>query len=113
MTDHLRTWHRGDPADIIEADPASVKVELRRRFARSVPTWHVDAACRGTDTALFFPVRGQNGRRALEICGQCSVRQLCLDEAMSDPDLDVGVRGGMTGGARQARRRLLAKGGAS
>jgi WhiB family redox-sensing transcriptional regulator len=97
---------RGDPAEIVEADPESVRVELRRRFARSVPDWHALAECRGTDTMVFFPRRGQSHEPALEFCGRCEVRAECLDEALGDSDLDVGVRGGLSA---RARRRLRAE----
>ncbi len=112
MSNLERPWG-ANPGDVVEADHTSVRDELRRRVGLLAPAWHANAACRGTDTALFFPTTGQSSKQALEICGGCDVRQRCLDEALADPDLDHGVRGAMSAQARKARRRLLAKGRAS
>lgn len=70
IPDELASYF-GDPADIVEADDESVRAELRRRVSLLGPAWHVDAACRGEPTELFFPRRGQDGRKALEICDGC------------------------------------------
>jgi len=100
----------GDPADIVvAADPDSVRdavaglLTLRLRGLR--PDWHRDAACSGTDPEVFFPGVGGSTRQALEICAGCRVRRQCADEAIADPSLDFGVRGGMTAAARRLARR--------
>lgn len=59
-------------------------------------TWREQAACKGADTSLFFPTRGEKLDRAMEFCDRCRVRHQCLDEAMGyfEPDTTVGVWGG-------------------
>lgn len=53
--------------------------------------WRDSAACRGMDTDLFFPGKGEsNGphiRTVRDVCGRCPVRDDCLDEAVNDPDV--------------------------
>ena len=89
--------------DATEApDVAVLLAELINR-----PPWHADAACRGPDPALFFPLRG-NGRPvvALAHCEGCSVRSECLAAALEVPA--TGVWGGTTGLARRTLRRGVA-----
>ena len=83
------------------------------------PDWQTQAACRGTDTNLFFNERGDAHtlRTALEICNgvkkangdiiiaACPVRQQCLEFATSFDDDNFGVFGGMTPSARLQIRR--------
>jgi len=74
------------------------------------PAWHAQAACRGEDRALFhdprahehFTVRRDREQSAIEVCSTCTVRQVCLDDALSD-DLreQVEVRGGLTAEQRR------------
>jgi WhiB family redox-sensing transcriptional regulator len=66
------------------------------------------AACAGEPVDGFFPEKGGSNRLALQICGRCPVRAECLDEALADPSLDHGIRGGMSANARKARRRNMA-----
>jgi WhiB family redox-sensing transcriptional regulator len=56
--------------------------------------WRADAACRGMDTAVFFPGRGQNGAvaAAKAICNGCPVATECHAEAMLDP-MNSGIWG--------------------
>lgn len=68
--------------------------------------WHADAACRGKPPWMFFPGRGdrEGVRRALRICGACTVRDRCLEANLDEDD---GIWGGTTGSQRrQIRRRL-------
>ena len=52
--------------------------------------WRTRAACRGPETALFFPPSSSERRedrdvresRAKAICRQCPVRSECLDHAL-------------------------------
>jgi hypothetical protein len=102
---------RGDPADIVAAADAGASERVAALLAALHPEWHEHAACRGEPVTVFFPERtaGRNPYgRALELCGRCSVREECADEALADPTLDFGVRGGMTADARRARRRNTA-----
>lgn len=69
------------------------------------PEWHIRAACRGADTALFLSGRGRSASTAaIAICAGCVVRDECLDYAMSDIEL-VGVWGGTTTEERRQLRR--------
>ena len=46
------------------------------------PRWRADAACRGADTALFFPSKGEPAREAKAICRGGPARAACLDYAL-------------------------------
>jgi hypothetical protein len=66
-----------------------------------------NAACAGLNPALFFPERGNEAAKdALEVCGRCTVRDECLDYAMTHNERD-GVWGGCSG--RQRRQLRSAK----
>ena len=77
---------------------------------RTVDTWRTRAACRGPETALFFPPnsaerkedRDAREQRAKAICHECPVRRECLDYA-----LGVGEMHGIWGGLNEAERRGL------
>jgi WhiB family redox-sensing transcriptional regulator len=72
--------------------------------------WRARAACRGPETALFFPPsnterredRDARERRAKAICGSCPVRRECLQYA-----LGVGEMHGIWGGLNEMERRGL------
>lgn len=66
--------------------------------------WVDDAACRGHDLRLFFPVSGTSPQAKL-ICDGCPVRVECLVEALGEPDDDWGIRGGLSPGERARVRR--------
>ena len=73
-------------------------------------TWQLRAACRGPESALFFPPTyperkdDRDGReaRAKAICAECPVRAECLDYALS-----IREPHGIWGGLTEAERRLL------
>ena len=73
-------------------------------------TWHLKAACRGPESALFFPPplperrEEREGRetRAKEICFACPVQRECLEFA-----LRVREPHGIWGGLTEAERRRL------
>jgi len=88
----------------IEPDDTGTHLE---RIAQRSPAWVDDAECRDINVDVFFPGPGERAREALEICGRCHVRAECLAEAMDDPTLDFGVRGGLTSAARKQRRKTL------
>ena len=66
--------------------------------------WHNEAECRGTASTIFFPeddIRPERryvlDRMAKEICGKCVVQELCLDFALTWPELvAAGTWGGKT-----------------
>ena len=54
-----------------------------------------DAACKGADTAVFFPVSENGGAEAKAICAGCPVAAQCLEYAIETHQPD-GVWGGLT-----------------
>lgn len=79
-------------------------------IAAHTPTdgWQQDAACRGTDPALWFPDQGVPTASLLAICHACPVRLDCAATHLDEP---YGIWGGMTGAQRrQVRRRAAAAG---
>lgn len=65
------------------------------------PAWHADAACKEHPELSWFPERGEVVDKQKAVCAGCSVRQECLNYALSDERL-FGVWGGMS--TRQRRR---------
>ena len=69
--------------------------------------WEEEAACRGADPELFFPI-GTTGpsiaqiQRAKAVCARCPVQQACLAYALS-----TGQEFGIWGGYDEAERRRL------
>ena len=100
--EHDDRFPRGDPLDHVAGEAT---FDLDRLLRDLSPAWHADALCKEHDLELWFPTKGQRPQRALEICGRCAVRAECLAEALADPELDHGIRGGMTVAARKQRRK--------
>jgi hypothetical protein len=71
-------------------------------------SWMTDAACKGMDTNIFFPERGDMVTldKALEICNQCKVKTQCRE--YGEPER-VGVWGGASTRRRVLDRRARAK----
>ncbi|MCA1844990.1 MAG: WhiB family transcriptional regulator [Actinobacteria bacterium] len=76
----------------------------------AVMSWSDEAACRGMDPAIFYPVarpRGRNARYdadwepARDVCEGCPVSEQCLSYAMERPE-----REGMWGGLTPDERRV-------
>ncbi len=71
--------------------------------------WRDDAGCRDVDVNLFFPI-GTNGAAtrqtnlAKSICGDCAVREFCLEFALRT-NQDNGIWGGHTEEERRVIRR--------
>jgi WhiB family transcriptional regulator, redox-sensing transcriptional regulator len=59
-------------------------------------------ACRGTDPDVFFPDRGESLEPAKRICGECVVRDECLEHALAN-----GERFGVWGGTSERERRRI------
>lgn len=82
-------------------------------FAATLPSFP-DAACKGTDPALWFDpeYEGRQARQRREaqaraICGGCPSRVPCLEFALDQPD-QHGFWGGVTEeGRKHLRRRML------
>ena len=66
--------------------------------------WLEDAACRGADTELFYPQRGESSGPARMVCFECPVRQQCEDHAIATHER-YGVWGGWSERDRRAIRR--------
>ena len=92
----------GDPADIVVRD--TTPSPMFKQFIEELsPAWHRASACRGSGVS-FFPTRGESHVAAVALCQTCPVRRTSLAEAIADPTLDHGIRGGLTVRQRQARR---------
>ncbi|MGW3557689.1 WhiB family transcriptional regulator [Streptomyces sp. NPDC000963] len=77
-------------------------------------TWRADAVCQSTeyhqvDPEVFFPEPGEIDKitAAKALCGQCPVRQTCLDAALEGGDTD-GIRGGLTKEEREPLHEKIA-----
>lgn len=57
--------------------------------------WQTGAACRGADTAVFFPRTDADAGAAKAICDTCPVAQDCLEWAIETRQPE-GVFGGLT-----------------
>lgn len=68
--------------------------------------WMLDANCRGANSDLFFPVRGEDTRPAMMICAGCTVKVDCLEWALTHHERQ-GVWGGTSD--RQRRRMVSAR----
>jgi len=88
-----------------DAEGGSVAIELVEQR-----TWQLRAACRGPESAMFFPPtyaerrdeRDARESRAKAICAVCPVRRECLEYA-----LRIGEQHGIWGGLTEAERRVL------
>ena len=69
----------------------------------SNPSWRDQAACRGLDPVVFYPVSEQEEATAKDICGECTVRQSCLEHAIAHREKE-GIGGGAT---ERERRRII------
>lgn len=67
------------------------------------PLWRKSAACKGTDSSVFFIERGQTAKAAKAICAGCPVVGACLDFAIEE-NMRMGVFGGMTERERRGER---------
>ena len=67
------------------------------------PSWRDEAACKGVNPELFFPVRGDTYTTvaAKAVCSQCIVRTECLEYALINHER-MGIWGGMS--ERQRRQ---------
>ena len=65
--------------------------------------WSARAACRGLDPMIFFPATEEDAAAAKGVCGECPVRELCLEHALGQRERE-GVWGGCT---ERERRRII------
>lgn len=80
--------------------PAPQPVQAMR--AVQPPTFSRLAACRGMDTAMFFPHRGADCSAPKAVCARCDVRDECLEFALQN-----GERHGIWGGTSERERRRM------
>jgi hypothetical protein len=66
------------------------------------PEWMALAECRGVDTAIFFPRRGEL-TDAFEYCERCVVADQCSQFALSFDVRTPGIWGGESEGRRRQR----------
>jgi hypothetical protein len=73
-------------------------------------SWLSKAKCRGKDTNVFFPNRGDSTliAKALEFCDPCPVSQECLAYALRT-EQEVGIWGGKSARQRDAMRALVGR----
>lgn len=86
----------------------------RRTFTNITPPdttrddeeWRDDALCKRVLPETFFPDKGSSAdaQEAKAICGSCSVRNACLEWAMTFPE-EYGIWGGLTPDERKELRR--------
>lgn len=77
-----------------------------RKFLEDVLTplpWWEDALCAQVDPELFFPDKGGSNRDGKAVCSRCTVKDLCLQEALAGDWGDFGTWAGTT---PQERRKM-------
>lgn len=70
--------------------------------------WRAKAACKGLDTSLFFPARGDMAaaHAAIRVCETCPVQNECREYSLQFPDYAIsGIWGGLSGLGRRKYRR--------
>jgi WhiB family transcriptional regulator, redox-sensing transcriptional regulator len=87
---------------LMSSEASATAVTLEEMLRR--PEWHQRAACRGVGPSDYVRGRGANYESAKTVCGDCPVRQECLDVALADESL-VGLWGGTTEAERREIRR--------
>jgi WhiB family transcriptional regulator, redox-sensing transcriptional regulator len=65
--------------------------------------WRMLGACRGLDSAIFYPDDDDEAEVAKQVCDQCGVRATCLEFALAHRE-KAGVWGGAT---ERERRRII------
>lgn len=90
------TQRRRDDRDELIAALAAMTADRRSQ------QWRNDAACKGLDTELFFPQRGESSKPAKAACAGCPVREPCAEAGMSE---HFGIYGGLSERQRKPERR--------
>lgn len=67
--------------------------------------WARLGRCRSAPPSLFFPARGDDTSRAVEICRGCPVLDECREYALAAPLVLSGIWGGTTGLERRRLKR--------
>ena len=66
-------------------------------------SWRFRGACRGHDPEIFYPASEEEAGPAKDVYGSCTVRQQCLEFALTNRERE-GVWAGAT---EKERRRIL------
>jgi hypothetical protein len=105
-----RNSHVGTNSTTLDAsygDPATIALSAEIRLANFTEalrqSWWNLATCRGAGVDLFHDPK--RTAEALQLCGRCEALEPCRTEAVADPRLDHGIRGGMDVAARKNARR--------
>ena len=64
--------------------------------------WWDLGACKGLDSAMFYPDDEASAVSAKAVCADCAVRSTCLEHA-----LDIREKAGVWGGATERDRRRI------
>jgi WhiB family transcriptional regulator, redox-sensing transcriptional regulator len=83
--------------------PADDRLADRAQVGPTRADWQDEAACRGSDTSVFFPASEADATAAQSICATCPVAEACLEYAIATRQSD-GIWGGLT---PTERHRLL------
>lgn len=101
----LDEWLRSEPQeDVRGADGWAALATLVRMIDECRPEWQKDALCREYGDVSFFPVAGQSGEPAKEVCRRCAVAEPCLAYALEN-DINHGIWGEVQGGALTRMRK--------
>lgn len=68
----------------------------------NVSAWSDLGACRGMDSDVFFPGRGDSTQLGKRVCAECEVRAACLEAALANGEVY-----GIWGGTSEADRRQI------
>jgi WhiB family redox-sensing transcriptional regulator len=71
--------------------------------ATLAPPWRANAACRGLDPSIFYPLTDEEALQAKSVCESCPVQASCLEHALGIREKE-GVWGGRT---ERERRRII------
>lgn len=91
---------RGAQRYVAEAKGGRLAV---RTLASRDRTWLDRGACRGLDPQIFYPDEDDDAMEAKSVCGECAVKAMCLEYALTFREKD-GVWGGAT---ERERRRII------
>ena len=80
-----------------------------------IKNWREEARCLGSDPDLFFPLGGTGAplaqaEAAKQVCGECTVRTLCLQFAL-ETNQGTGIWGGTDEEERRSLRRTWVRAG--
>lgn len=81
-----------------------MKDHLKTKLLTYKEPWMQDALCAQVGGDQWFPEKGESTAEAKRVCLSCSVRDACLEYALSNKD-----RYGVYGGLSESERRKLLK----